>query len=160
MRHSEICSSQAISASASRKTGVSRPDLYISARSTACSATSLSKAVARRCPASRIPRQPGDSKPEPLPSTVRISWKSHGDRCRSIRSWSVISSTASAARASSSTAGSSSSARIRASASASSAPASFSHSSVDWCTTWNSSSSRCTRSSGPRCSDNNAPVRM
>jgi len=34
----------------------------------------------------RISRKPGESKPLPCPSTLRISWYSHGDICSSMSS--------------------------------------------------------------------------
>lgn len=106
------------------------------------------------------PRQPGDSAPDPVPSAGCIAWKAAGGKCRNISSWSVTSRTPSVALASSGSAAAGSSAATRAPASASSAPASFSHSSVDWCTTWKSSSSRWIICSGGRWSSSSASVRM
>ncbi len=105
-------------------------------------------------------RHPGESAPEPWPSTVLMVWKSQGDRCRIISSWSVTSTTPSEARPSRRMAVSRLSTPTQWAASATSEQASFNHSSVDWCTTWNSSSSRCTTSSALRCKDSKASVRM
>lgn len=87
-------------------------------------------------------------------------WKSQGESRRIISSWSVASRTPSRARSSSRTAVSKEPSPISRVLSVSSWQASLSHSSVDWCTTWKSSSSRWMTSSGRRWRDSRVSVRM
>ena len=89
-----------------------------------------------------------------------MAWKSAGDRCRNISSWSVTSRIPNVARVSSDSVTASSPTRSRVTASANSAAMSFSHNSVDWCTTWKSNSSRCIISSGRRCRASSVFSRM
>ena len=116
-----------------------------------------------RAPAARVAaataRKPGESKPEPWPSTTRICWYSHGDICSSISSEVVTYRRQSTARRIRRTAAHTSPASSRTATSSISVEASFSHSSELWCTVWKSSSSRWTDSCGVFCSASSSSVR-
>ena len=72
---------------------------------------------------------PGESNPLPWPSTLRISWYSHGDICSSMSSWPVTDSKQSSGRRSCRAASAASPDSSSRTASSASLQASFSHSS-------------------------------
>src|SRR5262249_35317273 len=79
-RQMPTCSSQSIRASASwYRSSCSRPSLYTSTTASPRSRRRAANAEKRPGETCRIPRKPGESKPEPCPSTRRTSWYSQGD---------------------------------------------------------------------------------